>query len=66
MADEELNGCVAFIFTAVVIGFLGFIGGAYLRECVFKREAIEHHAAEYVIVDEATGKTEFRWKDEAK
>jgi hypothetical protein len=30
----------------------------------FRKEAVEHNAAQFVIVDPATGATEFRWNDE--
>lgn len=29
-----------------------------------KRDAIQHNAAQWVIVDPATGRTEFKWNDE--
>lgn len=37
---------------------------AYFLEGTHNSAAIEHGAARWVIVDEKTGETEFRWLDE--
>ena len=57
------------VFGFLLIGAgIGFGIGAMLAENSSSRrwahEAIEHGAAEYVIVDEATGAVEFRWKEQ--
>jgi len=47
----------------LLIGFVvGTIYGSSLQLSATRSSAIKAGVAEYVIVDEITGKTEFRWK----
>ena len=50
------------LFRYGVMLFGGMLFGAMFATWRINSEAIRHGVAEYVIVDAATGKTEFRWK----
>lgn len=52
------------LIAALAIGcaFLGFLVGCVGTMNIIHREAIGAGAAEHVLVNPATGQTEFRWK----
>lgn len=62
---EPRSFMAGFFFGAILIAVgLGIVGRVVITkvENAFRRNAIEHNAADYVC-DPATGATEFRWKE---
>lgn len=65
LANSEWRGLLgAMFFLAAMCAALGFAVGEHIWRGVFEHEAVAAGAAEYVIIDPATGATEFRWKRE--
>ena len=60
--DEAWKWIITII--GLVAGVLwGMVWGGYVTEHKYKDIAIKNGHAEYVIADNTTGLTEFRWKD---
>lgn len=51
-------------FLLGLIAMLLFAIAVATPNSVWRQEAIKHGAARFEIVDEATGETAFRWRDE--
>lgn len=58
---------IGFAYLGFIFGFVScFVGACWIGDNInarWRQTAIEHGAAEYCIVDEATGAVEFRWKE---
>lgn len=66
MISDEVFGLIIGTLIGFFVGlfFMCVAMGDYMEERdILKQEAIKHGAAEYVIVDPSTGKTEFKWKE---
>lgn len=64
MSGEDKMGCFAAIM-AIVCFIGGLLTGFYASDVDWEREAVKHGAAEYVL-EPATGKTTWRWKEKAE
>lgn len=58
---------VANFFAALLVGLfmfaIGLAVGVRGQQSYDEKAAVKHGAAEFVIVDPKTGRTEFRWKE---
>ncbi len=67
--SEESAPFIAAACSAMFVGCTAFgLASVKLdsRSAFWREQAIAHGAAEYRIVDPATGRTEFKWKEESK
>lgn len=61
MDSDDKMGCIGAILIILAF-FIGLICSSYQSDKDWKLEAVKHGAAEYIL-DPATGKTTWQWKE---
>lgn len=59
------DGCIFAAVAAICAGALGFWAGSWSSRTNLQAQAVQHGAAQFVIVDATDGDTEFKWNEAA-